>query len=185
MIVMTRLNTIQNTKFDWPASITVYINGSFQLNSTNFKGGPSSTISELAEILTTCCKIYWMEKSKIFLQYLKYFLRYRGFRDPTLRRHITKLRDVHFLSVDISIAVQPNWMILFLPVQFFTCTVSSIDSKNATIIIVKPVSLAELNVKSAFIFSLYLNFPIFSDQYIHIYKAQSIHILYVYCLCGW
>src|SRR6218665_2835089 len=84
------------------------LEGSFQLNSTNFKKGSSSTISELAEILTTCCKIYGMGKSKIFLQYIKYFPRYRGFRAPPLRRHIAKLRDVHFLRIDISTEVPPN-----------------------------------------------------------------------------
>src|SRR6218665_4032064 len=55
----------------------------------------------------------------------------------------------------------------------FTCTVSCIDSKNTTTIIRRPVSSAELNVKRAFIFSLYRNFSIFSDQYIHIYQAKS------------
>src|SRR6218665_4147065 len=92
--------------------------GSFQLNSTNFKRGSRLTISELAEILTTCCKIYLMERLKVFFQYLKYFLRYRRFRDPTLLRHFAKSHKGHFLSIDISRTVLPRWMILFLPIQF-------------------------------------------------------------------
>jgi len=38
--------------------------GLFQLNSSSFQEGSCSTISELAEILTTCCEIYWMENPK-------------------------------------------------------------------------------------------------------------------------
>jgi len=34
------------------------------------------------------------------------------------RKHFVKLRDVHFLSIDISIRVRPNWMVLFFHVQF-------------------------------------------------------------------
>ena len=76
--------------------------GSFRLNSTNFKRGSRSTISELAEVLATCCKIYLMQRFKVFFQYLKYFLRYCGFRDPTVRRHFAKSHIGHFLSIDIS-----------------------------------------------------------------------------------
>ena len=46
---------------------------------THSEAGSHSTIFELAEILTTYCKIYWMENWKIFVQYLKYSPRYREF----------------------------------------------------------------------------------------------------------
>jgi len=60
----------------------------------------------------------------------------------------------------------------------FTSTVSCVDYRNVTIIIIWPVSSAELNVKSDLIFSLYCNFPIFSDQYIH-HLPGITHTVYV------
>jgi len=48
------------------------------------------------------------------------FFCFKGFtvcQNGQFRRHIAKVRNVHFLRMDISITVRPNWMILFLPVQ--------------------------------------------------------------------
>ena len=88
------------------------------------------------------------------------------------------LRDVHFLRIEQF--NQIGWVYFYL----YSFLHRLQKCNNITIIIVWPVSSAGLNVKGAFIFSLYGHLPMIGDQYLHTYQAWSIHILFVYCLCG-
>ena len=113
------------------------------------------------------------------LQYLKYFIRYCGFHDLI---HPNTYRET------LRCQLLENWYLYNSSTKLddiiFTCTVSCIDSKNITIIIVWPVSSAELNVQSAFIFSLYHNYSIFSDQY-NPYLPAIKHLYFICILSMW